>query len=354
MYLAKLTTRYTNSTRSSAPSYKTHLRGLTKSPTHKNPPEPEVYNDEYIDWSHGLLAIGTLKSSFLREEEQMHSHPTQSSHSTTDMSDFTIDEVMKLQKELTKLLKSKSKSCNNGSETGKEKANLPLNKLLNCPSNLHQLEEIEDGADTGDLSPNSMIILKKARDLLAQNRSTIKQKSICFLLKKIFVCKSGFAPASSLRDPIIVSSMEKLLRIIVYKKIFPQSSAAVAVKKYLENKLSEEVAGKEKSEEKEGRRFKWDKTDSDFIVLEIELSHFVQLQFFLLFVIQLNGKSQKYLNTRVFSLQEEIHVHPQHSRNSFNIKYTAERITLVIIRERDCKPRHFGEVVAEILLILIR
>ncbi|KAI0499298.1 hypothetical protein KFK09_020201 [Dendrobium nobile] len=233
------------------------------------PPEPEAHNEEYIDWSHGLLAIGTLKSSFLTEEEQIHSHTTQSSHSTNDISDFTIDEVMKLQKELTKLLKSKSKSCNNGSETGKEKANLPLNKLLNCPSNLHQLEEIEEGGDNGDLSPNSMIILRKARDLLAQNRSTIKQKSICFLLKKIFVCKSGFAPASSLRDPIIVSSMEKLLRIIVYNKIFPQSSAAVAVKKYLENKLSEEVDGKEKSEEKEGRRFKWDKTDSDFIVLEI-------------------------------------------------------------------------------------
>ncbi|XP_020584095.1 uncharacterized protein LOC110027133 isoform X2 [Phalaenopsis equestris] len=241
------------------------------------PPQPKIHTDEFMGWPHGLLAIGTLNSiCSIREEEQTHHHhPLPSSQSSNDVSDFTVEEAMKQQKELTKLLKSKPKSFNNGSATGEENANLLLNRLLNCPSNLliRLSEDLDEDLerDDGDLSPNSNIIRKKVRDfLIADNRSIVGQKSVACLLKKLFFCKGGFGPASGLRDPIIVSRMEKLLRIMVYKKIFPQSSAAVTVNKCLENnKLGERVACKDKSEEKDGRRFKWDKTDSDFIILEM-------------------------------------------------------------------------------------
>lgn len=234
-----------------------------------NPSQAEVGNKEFSNWQ-GFLAIGTLgTANSLKEEDVCPVPPLMSSHSSHEVSDFTIEELMKLQKELSKLLKNKP--------PGKENDSLPLDRFLNCPSSLKidhaaNLDDVDDWGELGDLSPNSIIILRKARDLLAHNRSMIRKKSVTFLLKSVFICRGGFSPAPclSLRDPIVVSRMEKLLRIILHKKIFPQSSAPMEVRKCLENKPNgEKEAGEDESEEREDRSCKWDKTDSDFIVLEM-------------------------------------------------------------------------------------
>lgn len=136
------------------------------------------------------------------------------------MLDFTIEEVKKLQDALNKLLrraKSKSSSSRGSGATDEDRASqLPLDRFLNCPSSLEVDRRISlrhaagDGGENGEFSPDTQIILSKARDLLVNSNGTaIKKKSFKFLLKKMFVCHGGFAPAPSLKDPV-ESRMEKV------------------------------------------------------------------------------------------------------------------------------------------------
>jgi hypothetical protein len=181
-----------------------------------------------------LLSIGTLGNQEIKEEIeteekqfdrdsrisrdysqglQEYSHSSQEyACASQDLPDFTIEEVKKLQEALTKLLKRKPKS---GEE---ETANLPLDRFLNCPSSLEvertgkKNNNSDDKNEIGDLSPHTKMILCKARDLLVNNKSTMKQKSLKFLLKKLFVCGGGFMPkpSPSLRDPTPETRMDKV------------------------------------------------------------------------------------------------------------------------------------------------
>ncbi|XP_042473182.1 protein DEEPER ROOTING 1-like [Zingiber officinale] len=223
--------------------------------------------EEQSEQPRALLSIGTFGNNELKEEPQRDDQPP-NLDSSDRLSDFTVEDVNKLQKELKKLLSRKSKSKSKtsvGSEMGEEdRANLPLDRFLNCPSSL----EVNRTAtvNNGDLSPNTKLILYKLKDVLLGNHNPIKKKSISFLLEKMFMCGSGFAPAPSLRDPIIESRMDKILRAILTKTICQHCSAPIPPKKYLENTPQEQA---HKEEEECRRKSKWVKTDSEFIVLEI-------------------------------------------------------------------------------------
>uniref|UniRef100_A0A1D1YGS2 UDP-N-acetylenolpyruvoylglucosamine reductase n=1 Tax=Anthurium amnicola TaxID=1678845 RepID=A0A1D1YGS2_9ARAE len=246
----------------------------------------ENHKEELGDWPYGLLAIGTFGDEGLKKESHGH-EVLQSSHSLQDLPEFTLDEVNKLEKELTKLLSVKPKYKASKSETGKGcNSNLPLDKFLNFPSSLEVdrlacqkfCDELAEG-EVGDLSPNTNVVLNKAKDLLADNRKTIKQKSISFLLKRMFACRNGFAPGPSLRDPISESRIDKLLKAILHKKIYPQNSAPMTVKKYLEQRRMGESEMRDrllkmmrdKIGDKAEDGCKWVNTDSEYIVLEIKL-----------------------------------------------------------------------------------
>ncbi|XP_062190367.1 protein NEGATIVE GRAVITROPIC RESPONSE OF ROOTS-like [Phragmites australis] len=173
------------------------------------------------DWPQALLSIGTLGN-----ESPLHAAAATATaevggpraSSQADVPDFTIEEVKKLQDALNKLLRrAKSKSSARGSEaTDEDRANqMPLDRFLNCPSSLEvdrrlSLKQAANEGEGGEFSPDTQIILSKARDLLVNsNGATVKQKSFKFLLKKMFVCRGCFAPAPSLKDPI-ESRMEKV------------------------------------------------------------------------------------------------------------------------------------------------
>ena len=153
----------------------------------------------------GLLSIGTLGNG---------EHPPPQEE---DLPEFTVEEVKKLQDALARLLRrAKSKSSARGSGAGEDRP--PLDRFLNCPSCLEVDRRVqtpkhgEGDGQTGDLSPDTKIILTRARDLLDNSSASgsIKQKSFKFLLKKMFVCNGGFsAPPRSLKDPI-ESRMEKV------------------------------------------------------------------------------------------------------------------------------------------------
>ncbi|KAL6855885.1 hypothetical protein ACP4OV_018687 [Aristida adscensionis] len=239
------------------------------------------------DWPHqGFFSIGTLGN-----ESPPHGAAAAAGE---EVPDFTIEEVKKLQDALNKLLRrAKSKSSARGSAaTDDDRAagslQLPLDRFLNCPSSLEvdrrlslkqQHPDAGEGAGAGaggEFSPDTQIILSKARDLLVNsNGAAIKHKSFKFLLKKMFVCRGGFAPAPSLKDPV-ESRMEKLFRTMLQKKMNARPSnanAASSRKYYLEDKPSGRMIRDRRRDEDDDDKgsdsFKWDKTDTDFIVLEI-------------------------------------------------------------------------------------
>ena len=164
--------------------------------------------EEFNDWPHGLLAIGTFGNNDLKENPE--SQNTQEGPSSSEeMVDFTPEEVGKLQQELTKLLRKPN--------VEKQIADLPLDRFLNCPSSLEVDRRISNAlcSDSDqrdeDIDRTISVILDKCKDICADNnKKVIGKKSISFLLKKMFVCSSGFAPAPSLRDTLQESRMEKV------------------------------------------------------------------------------------------------------------------------------------------------
>ncbi|XP_073010714.1 protein DEEPER ROOTING 1-like [Typha latifolia] len=232
---------------------------------------PDAPKDEFSDWPQSFLAIGTFGNSELKEVIQKVDSPGKAL-SSPDRSNFTLEEVIKLQKELNKLLTPKHKSSSDGSQT-LEQDNAPLDRLLQCQSSSNDSRKVDNESrkeNSCDQSPShSKIILNKAGDFLADNHNALKQRSISFLLKKMFVCKGGFTPVSEFRDPLPESRMEKLFKAILHKKIYPQSSTSTRAKKYLETKPQEKAHSEETMKEIGEDGVKWVKTDSEYIVLEM-------------------------------------------------------------------------------------
>ncbi|KAL0701570.1 hypothetical protein Bca4012_057692 [Brassica carinata] len=225
--------------------------------------------EEFSDWPHGLLAIGTFGSvtkehtpikavqEVIQEERPSNVHVEgQAQDRDQDLSpeDFTSEEVGKLQKELTKLLTRKNKKRK--SDVNRELANLPLDRFLNCPSSLEVDRRISNALsdeNEEDIERTISVILGRCKAISTES-------------------SKGFSPhpSPSLRDTFQESRMEKLLRVMLLKKINAQSfSKQTPMKKYVQDKQQLSL----KNEEEEGRSSsdgsKWVKTDSDFIVLEI-------------------------------------------------------------------------------------
>jgi len=169
--------------------------------------------EEFSDWPHGLLAIGTFGNNELRDNNEIQDVEEDPSPSD-DLQDFTPEEIRKLQKELTGLLTRKPSS----QDKEKEIANLPLDRFLNCPSSLEVdrrisntvISDVDNHED--DIERTISVILGRCKDICENNnkKKAIGKRSISFLLKKIFVCSSGFAPQPSLRDTLHESRMEKV------------------------------------------------------------------------------------------------------------------------------------------------
>ncbi|XP_058079414.1 protein NEGATIVE GRAVITROPIC RESPONSE OF ROOTS-like [Magnolia sinica] len=238
-------------------------------------PIQEHCKEEFSDWPDGLLAIGTFGNNQLKEEIERHDlseNPIPSSQDEDEPSDFTKEEVGKLQNELLKLLSRKPVANEEG-----EKVNLPLDKFLNCPSSLEVdrtncqqfCNHDSNGMDSQDLSRNSNVVLSKGKEVFMDNNNVIRQRSLSFLIKKMFVCRGGFSPAPSLRDSVPESRMEKILKTILHKKIYPQNSASTSARKCLPYKHTLKEHSEDQTLEKARDGCKWVKTDSEFIVLEI-------------------------------------------------------------------------------------
>ncbi|XP_057797103.1 protein DEEPER ROOTING 1-like isoform X2 [Salvia miltiorrhiza] len=108
--------------------------------------------------------------------------------------------------------------------------------------NFSSAEENELGQD---IDRTIRIILGRCKHG-CQNKTATGKKSLSFLVRKLFL-RTTSTP-TTFRDAFQESRMEKLMRAMLAKKIHPRNSSA--------NQNAE-------------HGFKWDKTDSEFIVLEI-------------------------------------------------------------------------------------
>ncbi|XP_047164999.1 protein NEGATIVE GRAVITROPIC RESPONSE OF ROOTS-like isoform X1 [Vigna umbellata] len=220
--------------------------------------------EEFSDWPHGLLAIGTFGNNSEIKENIDDQNVQEDPSSSEEIADFTPEEIGNLQKELTKLLRRKPK-------VEKEISELPLDRFLNCPSSLEVDRRIsnalcsESDDKEEDIEKTLSVIIDKCKDICADNKKkTIGKKSISFLLKKIFVCRSGFAPTPSLRDTLQESRMEKLLRTMLHKKIYTQNSSRTSfMAKCIEEKKMTRKRNDDESDERSGDGSKWVKTDSE-------------------------------------------------------------------------------------------
>lgn len=197
--------------------------------------------EEFNDWPHALLAIGTFgttsngvsenKSKNVHEEIKAEKESTVESEqeeepsSSDDIEDFTPEEVGKLQKELMKLL---SRTKKRKSDVNRElMKNLPLDRFLNCPSSLevdrrisNALCAVVDSSEENmeeDIERTISVILGRCKEISIGSKKNkekrdISKTSVSYLFKKIFVCKDGFSttPTPSLRDTLQESRMEKV------------------------------------------------------------------------------------------------------------------------------------------------
>ncbi|KAG5537986.1 hypothetical protein RHGRI_025173 [Rhododendron griersonianum] len=263
------------------------VQGSTSTAKPNNPvfaprqPKHEPPKEEFSDWPHGLLAIGTFGNQNTNQtsdqrQQNPQQHQSPSSSDEDELADFTPEEVGKLQKELTKLLRRKPAAPATTQVEGdiQNAADLPLDRFLNCPSSLEVSRRISTvgcsvsgDKDDEDIDRTIRVIIDRCKDVcMEKNRKALGKKSVSFLFKK-FVCSSGFGPSPSFRDTFQESRMEKLLRTMLSKKMYPQNcSRASSVKKILEDRPTPKmIKGKEEEEKrkKTSDGSKWVKTDSD-------------------------------------------------------------------------------------------
>ncbi|PPD97410.1 hypothetical protein GOBAR_DD05560 [Gossypium barbadense] len=241
--------------------------------------------EEFNDWPHGLLAIGTLGNKIKQEADQkanLHQCVPSTQDHVNYLHGLTAEEVGKLQKELNLIFQEHGPT----SPANLEAPSLPFDRFLDADSSTVEDEErvcsgCSDGSNLNNRKDdhhlqycNSSLVQSRGKDMCSDNsKAAIGKKSLSFLLKKMFVCRSGFSPAPiSLRDPAVMESRtEKLLKAILHKKIYPQNySTKLSTKKSLESctHISNTADGDEKIEKADDGS-KWVKTDSEYIVLEI-------------------------------------------------------------------------------------
>ncbi|GAB4853700.1 hypothetical protein Ancab_017892 [Ancistrocladus abbreviatus] len=199
--------------------------------------------EEFSDWPNGLLAIGTFGNKALKEDPKGHNVQDASSPSQ----ELTPEEFRLLRKELNALFSQDKISAKSTPHTDQEHCDPPPDKFLHCsPFSVTDEKKCghicsgRDEEESDHLQDRVSVLQNKGKDVGLDNPSnTIRKKSLSFLLKKMFVSRSGFSPAPSFKDPLThpESRMEKILRKILQKKIHPQnSSPTMSTKKYLQRR----------------------------------------------------------------------------------------------------------------------
>ena len=141
------------------------------------------------------------------------------SSSQDHLQDLTPEELGELHKELKSLF-HKQVSAEHDS-TPEQDINYPhllSYKILDIHTeNSDEPTDDLKQKDGHHFQSGSSLVISREKDVCLDNRkSAIGKKSLSFLLKKMFVCRNGFSPTHSLRDPVPESKMDKVCNHIYF------------------------------------------------------------------------------------------------------------------------------------------
>lgn len=135
--------------------------------------------EEFMKWPHELLAIGTIGNFDLKDLDHDCVHDP-----TPD------EEVATLQNE--------------------------VNLILHEPED-SEADDEKTINDTTHRTTTAVAFSSAGKDISfdsTKSTGVISKKSLSFLLKKMIACRSGLAPAPSLKDPVSESRMEKVRNVV--------------------------------------------------------------------------------------------------------------------------------------------
>lgn len=242
-------------------------------------PRGHEKREEFSDWPNGLLAIGTLwNRSFKEEAKSCNLQDVQ-----LPSQDFAPEEIRRLQEKLDALFSQESYSANSSSSTGREHDELPVDKFL------QHLQSSPPENNCGEMSCNSSDqyetdrllssiseVQRSKRDACpGKGGNAIREKSLTFLLKKMFCWRSGIVPTPSFKDPLLYpeTRMRKMLGAMLNKKVHPHSSRPTSSQnKYLRSQNKSRMKNDEDDHDYLQKGIdgtKWVKTDTEYIVLEV-------------------------------------------------------------------------------------
>ncbi|KAK7411843.1 hypothetical protein VNO78_03286 [Psophocarpus tetragonolobus] len=242
----------------------------------------EPCKQEFSDWPQALLAIGTFGGNNMKEDSGGRSNKTaEDSPCFQDITqEITYEDVGSLQNEFSLFFKGRVEP---NLESEQEHTNDLMKERFNNENSSLEPQDKEnespcDGSNInrGNSYPTNSIISSRGKDCYLDHSSKrgVGKKSLSFLLKKMLACNSGFQPTPFLKDPLSTESrMEKILRAILHKKIYPQGSCSTPsfVKKYLETRPISQFDDDDSEDEEElaiaaENGSKWVKTDSEYII----------------------------------------------------------------------------------------
>lgn len=178
----------------------------------------ESSKHEFSDWPQALLAIGTFGGNNMKEDSSGRSNDNTAEDSSSFQDctqEFTLEEFGNLQNEFSIFFKGRVEPNLAGEK--EEHTNDLIKERLNSENSrlAHQGEENEslcDGSNGKFYSSNSLVYSRgKDSRLDHSSKRGVGKKSLSFLLKKMFVCKSGFQPTPLFKDPLSTESrMEKV------------------------------------------------------------------------------------------------------------------------------------------------
>ncbi|KAF8033995.1 hypothetical protein BT93_C0310 [Corymbia citriodora subsp. variegata] len=244
----------------------------------------EPCKEEFSDWPNGLLTIGTFGNVDLNKDQARQNQQDHPPFPSQDQSpqDLTIEEVWKLQQELNSFLHTQPQQRNPSSEVTGNSGSSGLYRATSCPLSSEIITDVREIAELITHEPNTkddnfqetnraVVSRKSGKDtavLDGAKRNGIGKRSLSLLAKKMFACKSGFdhelSPVPSLKDPLPETRMEKILKAILHKKIYPQSSSqALSAKRCLEQRPMPNSSSNQEQANEETAKSKWDRTDSE-------------------------------------------------------------------------------------------
>ncbi|XP_075502104.1 protein LAZY 2 isoform X1 [Primulina tabacum] len=225
--------------------------------------------EEFNDWPNALLAIGTFGNNNLKDSEKSNVQESLTlPKSPAHLEHITPEDSRETDKDLRTIL-NQHISTDSSFSGELKKHYVSLEKFLEGDKIINQsMNIVPENENHRHHRTSSSDHDREGNSIRLENkRNDIRKRSLSFLLKKAFLCRGGSVLTPRLRNPITGtglanSRMDKILRAILNRRVYPQRSSPKAKpKKYLNMHGEDDSDGEEPKEATDGS--KWVKTDRE-------------------------------------------------------------------------------------------